>query len=334
MYKYIYWFKRKIPQNYKPVVLITGCSTGIGLALCKLFHQQTQYRVVVTAREKSLHLLQGFEQDNRFMVHELDITSAASREKLVHDVLVYWGAIDILVNNAGISFRSVVEHMTEEDELLQMQTNYMGPISLIRLVLPFMRRKGRGKIINVSSVSGMLAMPTMASYSASKYALEGASEALWYEMRPFGIDVSLVQPGFIQSNSFKNVYYTGSARYSEKGFDPYSEFYKHMTPFVADRMAKSSTTPEKVAQLILDVIMTVRPPLWIPATFDAEFFYYLRRMLPRRLLHPFLYMCLPGASKWGQTHTNKKYNHLEQWIRKWKKFFAALAFWKKAPEPK
>jgi len=101
--------------------------------------------------------------------------------------------------------------MTVADEQLQMQTNYFGPLALIRDLLPSMREKGRGKIINVSSVSGMIAMPTMASYSASKHALKGASEALWYEMKPYGINVSLIQPGFIKSNSFHNVYFSHSS---------------------------------------------------------------------------------------------------------------------------
>lgn len=307
MYRYIYWFKRHVPQSYKPVILITGCASGVGLALAHLFHKQTQYRVVVTARSRSLGKLHNlFVQNERFLIRELDITDEDSRRHLVTEIMLLWGCVDIVVNNAGISFRSVVEHMSEEDERLQMNTNYHGPMELIKLVLPSMRSKGRGKIINVSSVSGMLAMPTMASYSASKYALEGATEALWYEMRPFGVDVSLIQPGFLHSNSFKNVYYSEKAKYEERHDGPYSEYYKSMTPFVEKLMGLSQTPPEKVAQLVLDVVLTVRPPLWIPATFDAEFFYYLRRLFPRRLLHPFLFRCLPSIKTWGIRYTRKR----------------------------
>lgn len=307
MYRYIYWFKRRVPQNYKPVILITGCASGVGLALAKLFHAQQQYRVVITARSKSLDKLRSqFAESDRFLIRELDITDADSRRHLVSELLLIWGCVDILVNNAGISFRSVVEHMSEEDERLQMNTNYHGPMELIKLVAPSMRAKGRGKIINVSSVSGMLAMPTMASYSASKYALEGATEALWYEMRPFGIDVSLIQPGFIHSNSFKNVYYSEKANYEERNDGPYAEYYRSMTPFVEKLMGLSQTPPEKIAQLVLDVVLTIQPPLWIPATFDAEFFYYLRRLFPRRLLHPFLFRCLPNIKAWGIRYTRKR----------------------------
>jgi short-subunit dehydrogenase len=103
------------------------------------------------------------------------------------------------ISRPSASYRAVVEHMSEPEEQHQFDTNYFGAVGLIRLVLPYMREIGRGKIINVSSVSGMLAMPTMGSYSASKYALEGLSEALWYEVRPLGINVSLIQPGFVKS---------------------------------------------------------------------------------------------------------------------------------------
>src|SRR5262249_35124723 len=149
-----------------------------------------------------------------------------------------WGGVNILVNCAGISYRAVMEHMTEKDEYRQMNVNYFGPVALMRLVLPHMRSEGRGKIINVSSVSRLLSMPTMASDTASKYALEGASEALWYEVKPLGINVSLIQPGFVHSKSFMNVYYTEKSKEAEyKGADePYGDYYAHMTPFISKLM--------------------------------------------------------------------------------------------------
>lgn len=307
LYKYIYWFKRIRPNNYKPVILITGCSSGIGLEIAQVFSKIPNYRTVITSRSGSILKLRGlFPESDTIRVCELDITSRSSRNTVISQITNDWGGVDILVNNAGISYRSVIEHMTTEDEAQQMATNYLGPMALIRAVLPGMRQKGRGKFINISSVSGMLAMPTMASYSASKAALEGASEALWYEMRPFGIDVSLIQPGFVHSDSFKNVYYTEKGKQSEQGHDAYSEFYKSMKPFVERLMGISRTSPQKIAQLVLHVVQTERPPLWIPASLDAEFFYYLRRLMPRRLLHPLLFHFLPGVKHWGEGFTQKR----------------------------
>ncbi len=307
LYKYVYWFKRIRPNTYKPVILITGCSSGIGLELAKLFAKISNYRTVITARASSIgRLTEQIPAADNVRILELDITQEDSRNSVVNQVLQDWGGVDILINNAGISYRSVIEHMTNTDELLQMNTNYLGPMALIRAVLPQMRTKGRGKIINVSSVSGMLAMPTMSSYSASKAALEGASEALWYEMRPFGIDVSLIQPGFIQSDSFKHVRYTKLGLESENGHDDYSEFYRNMKPFISRLMGLSRTRAEKVAELILLVVQTERPPLWVPAGLGAEFFYYLRRLMPRRLLHPLLFRCLPGVKHWGEGFSQKR----------------------------
>jgi len=150
-------------SNRNRVVLVTGVSSGIGLALARKLWR-TDYRVVATTRETSLARLaeEPFKKDNeRFLLRPMDVTDAHQRERVIGEIDAAWGGIDILVNNAGISFRSVTEHMGEEDELQQLRTNYVGPMELIRLVLPKMREKRWGRIINVSSVGGMMAMPTM-----------------------------------------------------------------------------------------------------------------------------------------------------------------------------
>jgi len=307
MMHFWYWFKRRTRQTYKPVILATGCSSGVGLAIAELLYRHSEYRVVVTARQKSLPILQEkFTETERFWIRPLDVTSESERVRLVAEIEGAWKAVNILINNAGISYRAVLEHMTDEDELQQMATNYFGPVSLIRKVMPRMRERGRGKIINISSVSGMLAMPTMSSYSASKYALEGMSEALWYEAKPLGINVSLIQPGFIRSNSFKNVYYTEKSRPREGGNGLYDDYYQNMVPFIERLMRMSLTSPQSLAELVLKVIQTENPPLWIPATLDAFIFYYLRRLVPRRLLLPLLFALLPNSREWNQKYTKRR----------------------------
>ncbi len=311
MYKYFYWWKfKKIDSEYKPVVLITGCTSGIGLALARLFAQLSKFRVVITSREKSLGILhQEFKESSDLWIVALDVADDQSRFEAVRKIFERWGRVDILINNAGICYRSVLEEMLDKDELLQMKTNYLGPVGLIRLLLPAMRKNGRGKIINISSVSGMLAMPTMASYSASKFALEGAMEAMWYEVRPFGIDVSLVQPGFVKSKSYERVKFSVRSKLSNTLDRPYSDVYTNMIPFVGRLMEKGLATPESIARLVYDVVKTERPPLWIPASFDAEFFYYIKRILPRRFLLPFFYYLLPGSEKWGHKFSKKEHKN-------------------------
>ncbi len=292
---------------YKPVILITGCGSGLGLAVAEKLEKQNKYRLVITARSRSVQMLkQKFTESDQLIIRELNVAIEKQRKNLIEEVELLWGNVDILINNAGISYRAVIEHMTDEDEFLQMQTNYLGPLGLIRLVLPKMREKGRGKIINVSSVSGMLAMPTMGAYSASKYALEGASESLWYEMKPLGINVVLIQPGFINSNSFKHVYYTPNSHPKKTTEGPYSDYYHHMTPFVEKMMRLSIATPDKIANTILRVIKKENPPLWVAATPDALIFHFIRRILPRRWMLPVLFSFLPNAKTWGKAYTKKR----------------------------
>ncbi|OFZ18194.1 MAG: hypothetical protein A2Z20_11750 [Bdellovibrionales bacterium RBG_16_40_8] len=153
-----------------------------------------------------------------------------------------WKSLDVLINNAGVCFRSVAEQMDAKSELEQMQTNYLGPMMLIRKVLPTMRENGRGKIINVSSAAGLLGMPTMGSYSASKHALEGASESLWHELRPFGINVTVVR--------------TSKSILAEKVSGPFSDFYYYMAKFISMLMGRSDSTSASIAIRIREIIKT------------------------------------------------------------------------------
>lgn len=288
----------------KPVCLITGCGSGLGLALAQTLEKAQEFRIIVTARKKSIPLLKEyFNENENVRIRELDVTSEDQRNAVVSESYRDWNGVDVLVNNAGISYRSVIEHMDDESELYQLNTNYLGPMALIRQVIPGMREKGCGKIINVSSVSGMMAMPTMASYSASKHALEGATEALWYEMKPFGIKVSLVQPGFIHSSSFQKVYYSKKAKLSEALEGPYADYYANISPFIEKIMNYSTTTPEKISKKMLKIIKEWNPPLWVPVTPDAFLFFFLRKILPRRLFHEIMYRFLPNSNIWGKRYT-------------------------------
>lgn len=276
------------------LVLITGASTGIGLALARTFLADGGFRVVATARLASMDRFDeaGLKESEHLRLCALDVTNSEDRRRLV-DGLEEEGGVDVLINNAGISYRSVVEHMSDWEEHLQMNTNFLGPMALVRLVLPGMRRRRRGHIINISSVSGMVAMPTMSSYSASKFALEGATESLWYEMRPWGVHVTLIQPGFVHSNSFRKVIYSRQAARSQPTADDYAGYYAAMAPFVERLMGYALATPESIARKTLRTTTRRQPRLRVAATIDAFIFYLLRRLLPRWIYHRFLYLCLP-----------------------------------------
>jgi NAD(P)-dependent dehydrogenase (short-subunit alcohol dehydrogenase family) len=281
-----------------PVVLVTGASTT-GLAVIRQL-RQGPYRIVATARRESLARFEGLgiEESSTLLLRPLDLTDFAGQKAVISGIMSRWGRLDALVNNAGISYRAVVEHMTPDDELRQMATNYLGPMNLTRLALPIMRRARRGHVINVSSVGGMMAMPTMAAYTASKFALEGASEALWYEMRPWGVRVCLIEPGFINSTAFRAVYQTAG---SGDLASPNAPHYRHMGKLIARMMTASLATPDSVAAPIVAALAHPDPPLRSPATLDAGAFYWLRRLLPWGLYHRLLYACLPGVGEWGRS---------------------------------
>ncbi len=289
-------------ERKRKVALITGASTGLGLAIARELLAKTHYHLVLTAREGSLARFaeQGVEQGERIWLRPLEVTDAEQREALVGEIEQHFGALDVLINNAGLSYRSVLEHVDSDERQAQLDVNFIAPMELIRRVLPAMRAKRAGRVISVSSVGGMMAMPTMAVYSASKFALEGSSEALWYEVRPWGIHVTLVQPGFIHSDGFTKVRMTRESQFSsDHEEDPYHAHYASMEPFIAKVMDRTPATPESVARTVRKTLCRKRPPLRVTATWDAWFFSQLRRFLPRFLYHRILYWKLPDVKTWG-----------------------------------
>lgn len=293
----------------REVVLLTGASVGLGLSIAKaLIREQqsdraTKRHLVLTARQSSLPRFadNGICQSDQIWIRALDVTDPDQRQAIVTEIESDLGGVDVLVNNAGIAFRSCVEHVTETERLHQMNINFRSPIELTRCVLPGMRKKRRGKIINVSSVGGMMAMPTMSVYSASKFALEGASEALYYEIKPWGISVTLIQPGFMGSEAFEKVPYTiMSAKASSDPDDPYHEHYHHMERFIENAMGKSFATPDSVARKVVRVMNQKSPPLRVYGSVDAVLFSMMRRFLPRRIYNAVLYRSLPKVSLWGK----------------------------------
>lgn len=282
-------------------ILITGCNSGIGLALAKKISKSSKVlnlRAIFTTRERFIEDIfkNGITESENTLVRVLDVNDAQNCEKLISEIDRLYGGVDILVNNAGYATRSTIEDLDDESLREQLETNFFAPMRLIRLVLPKMRAKRCGQIINLSSVGGMMAMPTMGAYSASKFALEGASEALWYELKPWNIKVSLIAPGFINSESFRKTRLTTRSANLEN--NPYRKYYESMEPFIERCMKYSLSTPESIADLILSTINHPNPRLRILATLDAWLFFWIRRLLPRKFYHALLYRSLPGVKEW------------------------------------
>ena len=283
-------------MNRRDIVFITGASSGIGLALSKLLAKKNKYFLILTARKESMtHLKELFGTNLYVDLVEVDLRYQTQIESVVRSVLNKYKKIDILINNAAIIYRAFVEHVNSEEEKRIMQVNYFAPRELIRLFLPGMKEQNKGKIINISSVGGMMAMPTMSSYNATKFALEGMTESLWYEMKSYNIDITLVQIGFVNSDAFKRVVPTKMSLSEEKG--EYQIFYDSMDLFIKNLMYLSSNNPKRIASKIYRRIILKQAPLRVNVTFDAFLFSFFRKIMPRRLYHYILFRLLPHKIK-------------------------------------
>ena len=179
------------------VALITGASGGIGESTAKHFIERG-WKVCATARHPEK--FGAWIRSNQVIRATLDVTDRISVQAAIQECLQVTGRIDVLVNNAGIGMAGPLEAMSMEDIERHFQTNFFGAIRLIQAVVPYFRIQNQGIVVNVSSVAGRFGIPFLSPYCASKFALEGLSESLYYELAPFNIRVKLIEPGGIRTN--------------------------------------------------------------------------------------------------------------------------------------
>jgi short-subunit dehydrogenase len=315
-------------KSHRPVFFITGANSGIGLELVKILARESYYRVAITARGDGVELLKKiFGAQENVKIIEMDLTRVDDVNRAVDQVLVEWKSIDVLVNNAGVCFRGVIEQMDTATEIEQMQTNYLGPMALIRAVVPTMREMGRGKIINISSASGVIGMPTMGSYSASKHALEGASESLWQELKPFGISVTIVRPGFVNSEGYKRTRRTRKGALSEFLGGPFSDLQYYMTSWIGRAMNRAPSTSESVARRIVSVIQMQHPPFVCYGTFDAWLLNFAKRILPSNALMLLIFIFFTSQFNWAREHSHaqpKRLGWVDNFARRLSRWRAIL----------
>src|SRR5450432_692531 len=185
-----------MPSNTEttPVWFITGCSTGLGRALADRVLQKG-LRVVVTARDPARIRDLASTYPNTSLALALDVANAGQRADAVAQAEKIFGRIDVLVNNAGYGYLAAVEEGEDDEVRAMFETNFFGLVALTNDVLPGMRSRGRGHIINISSVGGLIGNPSSGYYNATKFAVEGLSEALSKEVEPLGIRVTVIEPG-------------------------------------------------------------------------------------------------------------------------------------------
>jgi NAD(P)-dependent dehydrogenase (short-subunit alcohol dehydrogenase family) len=233
------------------VVLITGCSTGIG---CHLAQRLTQlgYTVVATARK-----VETLDDLTVALKLQLDVTQTDSVNQAFSLTLQQFGRIDTLVNNAGYCMLGALEEVSEGQTQRVFDVNVFGALRMIRAVLPYMREQRSGRIINISSIAGKLSTPVNGTYSATKFALEALSDALYLELAPFGIQVVLVEPGAIKTR-FDDTAQAHAQNILVNSASPYRSLYKQSDQFAAS-MRKNEPGPEVVSEVIEQAIKTVTP---------------------------------------------------------------------------
>ena len=234
--------------------LITGCSTGIGRAAAVELKKRG-YEVVATARRPEV--LDDLDVDERL---RLDVDDDAS----VQEAVAAAGQVDVLVNNAGFGVRGPVEKVPIAEIRRMFETNFFGAVRMMQAVIPQMRERGSGTIVNVSSVAGRVGGPLNGFYSATKFALEGASESAHLELGHFGIRIALIEPGYIDTKFEPNA--------SDHGLDgaPYDELSRQWDESRAALEGAGAPGPEIVAEAIVDAIEADPPKLRWPVGIDSQ----------------------------------------------------------------
>jgi len=195
----------------------------------------------------------------------LDVNDSESIQNAIRDILYDSRKIDVLINNAGYGMFGPIEDITTEDVKLQFETNFFGVIRLIKEIVPIMRKQGNGTIVNISSMVGRFGVPLNAAYVSSKFAIEGLSESISYELAEFGIKIIVIEPGVVQTNFFNNLKINGLDTSS-----PYYELMKKRVSFLKIAMKNSPTSSSQVANTILDALNSKRPEFRYVIGMDAK----------------------------------------------------------------
>ena len=275
-------------QPISKSVLITGCSTGIGRATA-LRLAQAGWKVYATAR--TVEKLADLEKAGCRTL-TLDVMDEASMQAAVRQVEQEDGAVGALINNAGYSLSGALETVDMGDVRRQFETNVFGLLRLTQLVLPGMRRQGWGKVVNIGSMGGKLTFPGGGAYHATKHAVEALSDALRFEVRGFGVDVVLVQPGLIRTE-FSQAAVSHMGANLQKADGPYARFNSAVAQstqdaYVKGPLAKLGGEADDVARTIQRALEARRPRARYTVTASARVLLAQRAMMSDGLWDAFL----------------------------------------------
>jgi NAD(P)-dependent dehydrogenase (short-subunit alcohol dehydrogenase family) len=250
------------------VALVTGSSSGMGFATAIMLARagiHTYASMRNLKKSKTITELASTE-NLPLQVVQLDVIDKKSVKEAITKIVTEKERIDVLVNNAGYGLFGSLEDISIEELKAQFETNFFGVIRVTQLVLPIMRKQKSGTIVNVSSVGGRIGLPVLSAYHSTKFALEGLSESMSYELEPFGIRVVIIEPGVIRTNIMN------SSVIAKKAQDPKSPYFSLIQKVENNfklMMENESSPPEEVAKVILGVVTSENPQLRYTVGNDA-----------------------------------------------------------------
>ncbi|EOC1763769.1 oxidoreductase [Vibrio fluvialis] len=245
------------------VWLITGASSGFGKELAKLVLAKGDSAVLSARRLESLQEIAA-EFGERALAVQLDVTDADNRAQALNAAIAKFGRIDVLANIAGAGSYGALENFTSEQIRQQMELNFFAAVELSREVLPYMRQQQSGHILNLTSIAGMVAFPGSGLYNASKFALEGFTEALHHEVKHLGIHVTLIEPG-----AFRTDFASSAAMKAEGQIEAYAPLTAGMDDYYTTQNGQQMGDPIKGMQVVIDMVESDSAPVRLLLGEDA-----------------------------------------------------------------
>jgi len=242
-------------QSPQRVWFITGASTGFGRVLAEQA-LRAGHKVIATARKPEQIANLGYHYSDRCLVLPLDVTNQAQVDSAVTQAFAQFGRVDVLVNNAGYGVAGAVEEVSDAEFMPMFETNVFGLLRVTRAFLPHLRKQRSGHILNLSSIGGVVASPGMGYYNATKFAVEGISEALAAELAPLGIHVTIVEPG-----PFRTDFLGRSGVVAKTRIADYDATAGNMRKYFAENDGKQKGDPLRAVHAMMQVVESPNPPL-------------------------------------------------------------------------
>jgi NAD(P)-dependent dehydrogenase (short-subunit alcohol dehydrogenase family) len=279
-------------MTQEEIAVVTGSSTGIGfetsLTLARNgFHTYATMRILEGSRGSEQITDIAKRENLPLQVIRLDVDNHKSVSDAFSTIVKDKGRIDIVINNAGYALAGPFEETSMEEMKAQFETNFFGAIRVMQATIPIMRKQRSGKIVNITSMGGRIAVPLDSMYHGTKFALEGVSESLQYELEPFGIKIILIEPGAVGSNFWKNLKIASKTPSPDNIDLPYKEIVNNVSESFK-QMQQNTIHPSEVANVILQAVLSDNPDFRYVVGKDATAIIEARKSMPDRDFQRFM----------------------------------------------